>query len=99
VCKLLYCGNQLYGKDQEPDPHWKKFVSDVGDVIVNVANPKEGSRHARPSTPSPLLEDIPADFSTILASPTNTLTQIVTSLDRLIIPKHHHLMEGVSKLI
>ena len=44
-----------------------QFVSDVTAVMISVANPKEGSRHARPSTPSPLLEEFPVDIFEILA--------------------------------
>ena len=35
--------------------------------MVTVANPKEGSRHARPTTPSPLLEEFPVEMFEILS--------------------------------
>ena len=67
--------------------HRNKFVSDVAGVIVAVANPKEGSRHARPSTPSPLLEEFPYDVLEILAPSQNSgekLETLRSSFQRLI---------------
>ena len=43
------------------------FVAVVSEVMISVANPREGSRHARPSTPFSLLEAFQVDTFDILA--------------------------------
>ncbi|CAK8692235.1 unnamed protein product [Clavelina lepadiformis] len=67
ICKLLNKGSELFSSvdDITEKSQWKKFVSDVHDVIISVANPKEGSRHSRPSNPSPLLEGFPNVFQVL----------------------------------
>uniref|UniRef100_H2YFN5 mRNA decay factor PAT1 domain-containing protein n=1 Tax=Ciona savignyi TaxID=51511 RepID=H2YFN5_CIOSA len=88
VCKLLYEGSLLFDSGQAVGiEHWQKFVSDVSDIMVAVANPKEGSRHARPTTPSPLLENFPYQvFEVLSRHPTekHTSEKIKSSVQQLI---------------
>nr|XP_002127239.1 protein PAT1 homolog 1 [Ciona intestinalis] len=91
ICKLLHEGSAQFNSCEDSEKQeWFKFVSNVSDIIVAVANPKEGSRHARPTTPSPLLENFPYHVFEVLSSqPTekNSSEKIKSSVEQLISKK------------